>query len=361
MYYKCKITFFTSGDLKNHFEIVHEGQKEPLLTSASSKLKTHIYVHEARKHHKCEKCEKTFLRAINMKIHMKQVHERTNNHKCMVCEKFFNTSYHLKRHLLVHEGRKPLKCQKCEKTFKASYIKKHMKRVHDEGIRKNHTKCMVKCEICAIDLEKGNLKRHIQSIHERNFFKCTKNKCNKKFRRNSNLTRHLNTVHKLKKDSEITCTICSKSYSDKWELKKHQKNICKIQNLPLKNEVKKEIKLENDDEEVPETDSNYLNKNQNHMLCEKVSFASYHTKQQINNKDSLIQMGKKSRPCENLPMKNEIKKERLESDEEMPTFESDSNYLNKDIKAEIQLDLQLSFKTEDDVDLDEIPIFGIYC
>ena len=129
-------------------------------------------------------------------------------------------------------------------------------------------------------------------------------------------------------------------------------------------------------------------KNHKCIICEKFFFTSYHLKRhfrvhegrkqhlkfvhknfefektcsnQKNNKDSssLIQIGKKTKLCENLPLENEIKKEKIENDEEMPTFESDSNYLKKDIKAEIQFDLELILKTEDDVDLDEIPIFGI--
>ena len=91
------------------------------------------------------------------------------------------------------------------------------------------TKKKVKCQICAIILNQGCLKRHIQNKHETHIFKCHKNKCNKEFGRSSNLTRHINTVHQ-KRDGKLRCPACSKLYSDKWELNRHKRYICKIQN-----------------------------------------------------------------------------------------------------------------------------------
>lgn len=80
----------------------------------------------------------------------------------------------------------------------------------------------VMCKICGKYYNRRSLNRHRQNVHERNedTFKCPEKNCTKGFAYSFHLNRHINTVHK--KRSKTKCDFCSKTYSDKWELKKHQ-------------------------------------------------------------------------------------------------------------------------------------------
>ena len=58
-----------------------------------------IAIHEGVKHHKCDKCDHTFSKDSNLKIHIKTIHEGVKDHKCDFCDKDFSQLHHLKTHI----------------------------------------------------------------------------------------------------------------------------------------------------------------------------------------------------------------------------------------------------------------------
>ena len=46
-------------------------------------------VHEGRKDHKCECCDKSFSKARNLKRHIHTIHEGHKDHKCDSCGKYY--------------------------------------------------------------------------------------------------------------------------------------------------------------------------------------------------------------------------------------------------------------------------------
>ena len=80
--------------------------------------------------HKCEICEKVFLKKNLLNSHIRKVHSyvQEKQHKCNICKKDFRRHDELKFHVRnSHENRKDHKCHLCVKMFsQASSLKLHI-------------------------------------------------------------------------------------------------------------------------------------------------------------------------------------------------------------------------------------------
>ena len=74
---------------------MHEDIKKVECEYCGKSLKTHTLanhirlVHEGVKPYKCDKCEKSFGKRINLRKHVEQVHEKLRNFHCEICGKAF--------------------------------------------------------------------------------------------------------------------------------------------------------------------------------------------------------------------------------------------------------------------------------
>ncbi|MCG8032558.1 MAG: C2H2-type zinc finger protein, partial [Candidatus Thiodiazotropha taylori] len=72
--------------------------------------------------------------AGNLKTHISDVHEKKKDHKCDQCQKEFNNPTSLSRHKKTHrEGWQGWKCETCGKTFKNQPSLSSHKKTHREG------------------------------------------------------------------------------------------------------------------------------------------------------------------------------------------------------------------------------------
>ena len=134
-------------------------------------LKRHILcVHEGKKDHKCNECEKVFSTAQSLKVHIECIHEGKKDHLCIDCEKKFSTSSDLKRHIKrVHEGRKDHKCGLCKKCFCEPFeLKIHMKIHEKEDARKEELNIT---KSCTFEFENSWPKKEIKKESSEKFFK----------------------------------------------------------------------------------------------------------------------------------------------------------------------------------------------
>lgn len=89
----------------------------------------HRRQHSGEKPHKCQYCEKEFLRREVLKKH-EHMHTDTRPYKCSYCEKSFRDQGKRKVHERLHTGERPFECQFCGRGFcESGNLRKHM-RVH---------------------------------------------------------------------------------------------------------------------------------------------------------------------------------------------------------------------------------------
>merc|ERR1712179_456145 len=87
----------------------------------AGKLKMHIEgVHEKKKNHKCQTCQKTFYLAGKLKRHIEAVHKKIKNHQCETCPRAFFEARDLKKHVeSVHEKKIIYNCETSQNDLSA--------------------------------------------------------------------------------------------------------------------------------------------------------------------------------------------------------------------------------------------------
>ena len=77
----------------------------------------HLYLlHSWKKLHKCNICNKAFLKTNPLRVHMR-THTGEKPYQCTICNQAFSLSSHLTRHIRIHTGEKPYQCTTCNKAF----------------------------------------------------------------------------------------------------------------------------------------------------------------------------------------------------------------------------------------------------
>ena len=104
-------------------------------------------------------------------------------------------------------------CSECETTFrKVKHLKYHKETVHS-------SERTYKCEECGNTYKRGShLRRHVQNSHSPLQLKCTWEDCDKMFRGQEQLRKHLKR-HEVK--GCFPCTLCGKSFGKKRQLEAH--------------------------------------------------------------------------------------------------------------------------------------------
>ena len=62
-----------------------------------------MYLISGEKPYKCEKCDRRFARASDLRVHM-PVHSEDKPYKCEQCDKMFTRLSTLKEHSRIHTG-----------------------------------------------------------------------------------------------------------------------------------------------------------------------------------------------------------------------------------------------------------------
>ena len=244
----CGQIYTTKPRAVSHFKRVHLGmtfkchlcEKD---LSRKEKLELHLKrVHATMKPFECNVCGKIFSQSDKLRDHENKRHKSkvTNIFECDICQKKLTSSDYLKNHVQrIHDKVRHFKCDSCEKAFfsKAGLLE-HLDAVH-RGMKK-----MVECKYCNKEMGESYLKKHIDIIHFKiKHFKCKL--CSKTFGQKNNLKRHEDTTHSgiklktknIKSTRKHPCSLCDMTFSTSAVLRRHvdvihllKKHSCEICN-----------------------------------------------------------------------------------------------------------------------------------
>lgn len=160
------------GLVRKSFECSNCGQQFP----TQSLLSEHSRSHDLK--YKCCECQKMTSSPSALRHHMAYRHSTERPFACQFCDLKFKSRSDLRRHIDTHSSEPPFQCSSCSFQSRSVHtFSKHLKEQH----------LAIKCQyIC--------------------------HKCDKKFSRGNNLTRHLITIHKC-----VLPEGCSRFQYDKQE------------------------------------------------------------------------------------------------------------------------------------------------
>ncbi|GFR87971.1 zinc finger protein 768 [Elysia marginata] len=222
----CPEAFFDHPSLVNHNRI-HLGGRPYICTTCGNRfskisdLKRHERIHSGEKPFKCMQCHQTFTQKSSLEKHAR-IHARRSGHlACLLCGLLFKEKEALREHAQeMHKGNNFI-CGVCGKMYtEERYLILH-ERTHDSDNSKPFA-----CKYC----DRRFTQQHLLSKHEKKMhlskreIKC--HLCNKVFKRNENLTRHMGSLtrHFKAQHQQLrphTCPICRRAFTRKSLLRKH--------------------------------------------------------------------------------------------------------------------------------------------
>ncbi|XP_047522055.1 zinc finger protein 184-like [Pieris napi] len=132
------------------------------------RLQQHLFSkHLNYRPHKCDVCDKSFLKASDLKKH-KDIHDGLNRFSCTKCHKKFKDKSNLNRHMVCHTKEKKYCCLGCQNRYsQLATLKRHQKTctqfvdtAKDKTTRKNY------CRECGMSFQyKSALLEHCVRQH----------------------------------------------------------------------------------------------------------------------------------------------------------------------------------------------------
>lgn len=154
--------------------------------SSSSSLSAHKLTHSSDKPWLCEICNKGFNQKAKLKEHINR-HLDVRPFVCKTCGKGFFQKDRLKTHEMIHSSDRPFECYICEKSFRRKYELTRHSKLHDTEERQKLLK--YECDICG-------KKSYSPADNKKHMLKHTS-------------------------DKQWTCSICSRLFKDKYNLRNH--------------------------------------------------------------------------------------------------------------------------------------------
>lgn len=212
---ECRLSFRNQTELTDHSSYCQGPPVKPYICENCGHISFTLsaFNHHRKNHQKhrfkCHLCPKQYITTSRLKTHM-VVHENLRKFLCSVCGKNFNYRNALQYHMRLHTGEKPYVCNYCGLRFHMDgACKRHMR---------NHTnEKPYECQFCLKKFASGSEKREHENMHTGHTpYHCAY--CGKGFRKVWNMK-----IHCLSHDGPHQCCLCSKSFVEKEFLDMHCK------------------------------------------------------------------------------------------------------------------------------------------
>ena len=204
----CNKTFARKSDLMSHVKCAHNGltcEACGLRFRKKCKLEKHwklvhpnIAAGEKVPPGVCPECGKLYASHVHLLLHIQNHHQANaaKKYKCNSCDETFSKFLDMVRHRKAKHP-KSFTCEKCGSVYKtADQLKRHKNAAHDDVV--------VRCPYAGCEytfMSKPAMKLHVRVVHlQMKDFKCRH--CNKDFAYKGVLGRHIRTVHKLEPSAE---------------------------------------------------------------------------------------------------------------------------------------------------------------
>ncbi|XP_023241021.1 zinc finger protein 345-like [Centruroides sculpturatus] len=162
----CNRRFISNSELKRH-QSSHNKDNLPYVCEVCKMgfyKKSHLYrhrpVHE-KEEHLCIHCKGRFKTEIKLKLHLQfscsKIHPKQLPYQCNICKRTYVNSYDLEQHLLAYKDQIHFCCDVCKRKFTSKVeFETHQKTAHPPG-----GKC--KCQICNKTFRREiDLNRHMK-------------------------------------------------------------------------------------------------------------------------------------------------------------------------------------------------------
>lgn len=210
------LTDFDSKTIDDHIHVADELKYEHVV----EKNQLNECLNGVKKY-ECTECTRSYVGLHSLNQHIREYHEKTKVQICEICGKIFLNYYVYKTHILDIHNISKVECKECGEWVKNERsLQVHMHRKH----RKDNV--VYKCVICEyIAPNKYALSCHKYDVHiNTHKYKC--NLCDKAFKRNFSLKRHIETHNREK---TYSCRFCSGTFLFSSTLYSHLKIVHPIE------------------------------------------------------------------------------------------------------------------------------------
>ena len=173
----------------------------------------------------CTQCDRAYLKAANLSVHIRKVHDKEVNHTCTLCQRpFFAKSEWRKHQRTCKRTRHYILACPVPDCDTACTMQKEWRRHMNEAHGQMKPYACETCQALGKDVRyayQGGLKAHTQNFHLRiRKFMC--NLCEKAFYRKACLEKHQRLHDGLK---PYTCDECGMRFSQRASKRAHVRNV----------------------------------------------------------------------------------------------------------------------------------------
>ncbi|XP_061381869.1 zinc finger protein 567-like isoform X2 [Danaus plexippus] len=171
----------------------------------------------------CVYCKKVFNNKNSLDVHIRGVHKNIKKYVCVECKRLFGTKQRLRVHMRSHTGSKPFVCDCGRKFTTKSNLKSHQN-VHSSS-REHYC---VECNRY-YKTERGLKKHYKDTLKHGGDGAVPRSQCDDKFHSETAVSSHVRVRH----STEYTCGVCNKNYSSNSNLRKHLRSVHNLTDIDI--------------------------------------------------------------------------------------------------------------------------------